>query len=633
MKKLLCLLLLSLLSLNILADNKTDLSVAAIPDSLKTNANGVVRYSTTEFEYKSEKTGVERHTMAITVFNKNGKGLANFVCSVDKFRELKRFSAELFDANGKSLRKFKLSDVSSTEWSSSLATDAKYYYLEPQSPSFPYTIRYEYEVYWKEGIFLFPPFIPQDNFQLSVEEAEYRLLLPTGMPFRSKALNMSATPESNEQNKVTTYSWKQQQLTAIDKEAFPPPLKSLVPILYLSPESFVYDKTPGTITDWNSYGAWIYSLMEGRDQLPADCINKVKELTRQAADTREKVKILYDYLAETTRYVSIQLGIGGYQPMPAAEVYKTGFGDCKALTYYLKSLLAAVDIPSNYVGIRLDEQEKRLFADYPGFHEINHVILQVPLATDTLWLECTNTNIPFGYIHDAIAGHDALEITQEGGRLCRLPDYPDSLNLEINQVEINILPDGSAQSKAYKQYHVKIYDSYFGFNRQQTKEQIDYLREEIALPNATISDLSVVENKTELPFFDINYSWQTSLYGTKTGNRLFLPTNPFRTGFNNFKKKERNLAINRWFGFKDDDNLLITLPDEYEIESLPQPVILETAFGTFTSLVLPTDQGIRITQSLLVRSGLYDPALYEEMSSFFSTINAAYNGRIVLRKK
>ena len=613
--------------------NTDNLSVSAIPDSLKKDAYSVVRFSNTIFDYKSEKIGVEKHSIAISVLDKKGKDLANFGCSGDKFRELSKFSAKLYDANGNLLRKFKLSDVVSTEYSSHLATDGKYYFFEAQTATFPFTIHYEYEISWKNGIFSFPIFIPQQTYSTSVETANYQLNLPQNLKIQIKALNITDKPIIVSNKETIQYTWEVKSLKAIESESFAPPQKEFVPMLYISPEKFIYDKIEGDITDWATYGKWMAGLQQGRNALPETFKNKIVSMTKDADSDYDKIKILYDYLGETTRYVSIQLGIGGFQPMFSAEVNKTGFGDCKALSFYLKSMLEVIDIPSNYVEIRSDRRNKQIFPDYATFYETNHAILQVPLGKDTLWLECTNPKVPFGYVHTNIAGHDAIEIKETGGQLCRLPDYPDSLNIDKNVAKVKLSLDGSATVEVSKEYGVKVYDSHFGFNLKKMNEQIDKLRREINLPNATVNSVQVTENKSPFPNFQINYNWETVLYGTKTGNRLFIPVNPFRSDYSWFKKKDRKHDIDVWEGFKDVDSIFISIPEAYEIESLPKPLFLSTAYGDFKAIALPKDDGIVVTQSFYFPTGRHKVSEYNEIRDFFDKINAAYNGKIILRKK
>lgn len=84
------------------------------------------------------------------------------------------------------------------------------------------------------------------------------------------------------------------------------------------------------------------------------------------------------------------------QPIAAADVNRTGFGDCKGLSNYMRAMLTELGIPSVYTVI--STTNRRLLADFASANQNNHVILQVPLPNDTLWLECTNPTLPLGYV-------------------------------------------------------------------------------------------------------------------------------------------------------------------------------------------------------------------------------------------
>ena len=98
---------------------------------------------------------------------------------------------------------------------------------------------------------------------------------------------------------------------AIKPEPASPPILDLVPLVFAVPEEFEYEKTRGSMRDWASYGAWQCGLLEGRARLPEALRAEVHRRTDGLATDREKIRALYDYLGESTRYVSIQLGIGG----------------------------------------------------------------------------------------------------------------------------------------------------------------------------------------------------------------------------------------------------------------------------------------------------------------------------------
>jgi hypothetical protein len=100
---------------------------------------------------------------------------------------------------------------------------------------------------------------------------------------------------------------------------------------HLPQQIFKLDNYKGDMSTWKGFGKFIYELSKGRDVLPDDIKQQVKSLTARASSDVEKIKILYDYLQKNTRYISIQLGLGGWQPFEATYVAKKGYGDCKAL--------------------------------------------------------------------------------------------------------------------------------------------------------------------------------------------------------------------------------------------------------------------------------------------------------------
>lgn len=617
------------------ADIRPELSSKLIPDSLKKNAYGVIRSESTVFTYKSETTGVKEYSQTLTVLDKKGKDLADFYYPGDKFHELSGFSAKLYDANGFLLNKYGMSDVKTSEWTDShtLADDVKRYFFSCDIPSYPFTIVYEYNINLKNGILGFPAYAPQDNHNLSVEQSTYTLRFPEGLVYHYKAFNLPEKPVQTIKKGIISLNWKVENLKAMESEPFEPDFEKITSLLLVSPINFSYDNVKGTISDWKTFGDWVYGLINDRNVLTDEAKLKIKDLTKDAKSDREKVKILYDYLGKTTRYVSIQLGIGGYQPILAAEVCKTGFGDCKALTNYLKSMLEVVGIKSNYTVIRLDKTDKLIYRDFPNFYQMNHVILQVPLPNDTLWLECTNPRTPFGFVHNGISGHDALVVNEDGGKIYRLPDYVDSLNVESFNAKIEVNGDGSAKSVTQKVCKIKAYDQYDWFPLAKPSEQADDLRGDLNIPTATLGTITFKENKEALPSMEINYSWSTPQYGTKTGNRLFLPVNPFRTTYEGLKKSNRKYDIVIANGYLDSDSIVIVLPADFVVETLPAPVEIKSMFGSFSSNVSIVGVTVVVKQKVFISSGSWDVSSYPDLVAFFEKISANYKSKIIVRKK
>jgi hypothetical protein len=285
-RKYILMLIFALTALKISAQNY---AIDNIPSELKKNANVVIRYKSTEFIYNDIKSATEKQTLVITVLNKQGDEMSNFVAYGDKFRTLKSFSGEIYDKDGKSVRKIKRSEIHETEYSQSLADDNKYYFLSPKTSYYPYTIKYEYEIAWKNGIISFPMFCPVDDYNTSLEKAVYTLSVPKGCEYLYKNVNIDIKPTVKTDKSFDIYEWTLSNFAAIKQEIFAPLLTDIFPLVYLSPKNFFYDNTAGNQDGWENYGKWQWSLLENRDILPPQLQNEITSLTN-GLTTLEKIK-------------------------------------------------------------------------------------------------------------------------------------------------------------------------------------------------------------------------------------------------------------------------------------------------------------------------------------------------------
>lgn len=599
---------------------------------LHSNAYSIVQDASTEIICTSPTNAVRKERKVIQILDEKGKAEASFACLCDQSTTLNKFSGEVQDSQGKVIRKIKKSELQITGYSSELATDNYFYYFNYTPPQYPITITYEWEMKCNDGLIVFPFFLPQGSYNQSVVQASYRIQTPAESPCLYHALHIDAkvnqqkTPEGAWLTEVNVKS-----LPAIRKEPYGPDMYDLLPRIIFVPEHFSWAGTQGSMKSWQTYGQWQYQLLEGRSELPPALKEELHKLTASCNNPYEKVAAIYQYLGKTTRYVSIQLGIGGLQPIPAANVHRTGFGDCKGLSNYMRAMLAEVGIPSYYTVI--STYHKKLLPDFASVNQMNHVILQVPLPGDTLWLECTNPDIPLGYIHHSIAGHDALTIKEDGGHLCRLPAYPDSLNRLLNRASVDLSAGGEAQIKVKQSSFLLQYEDNISLKNMESTKQIDALRSDISLQQATVSDIQLTELKSKEPQLDVSYTINTTQYGNRTGKRLFIPANIFHKSFptvDNKEKRTQDLQI--IYGYQDVDSICIHLPEGYEIESLPRTSQLNKDFGEFQSSIKCQDKDIHVTQRLLLRQGVYSPEVYAEFSAFMKEVASQYYSKIILRK-
>jgi hypothetical protein len=472
----------------------------------------------------------------------------------------------------------------------------------------------------------FPRFCPQTSYDVSVKKAVYRLTAPKGFAIRHALLNIDEKVKTSDDGKTITLELD--NLPALKKEPYARPLQERLPMAYFAPTDFIYYGTKGSLSSWDDYGKWEYSLINGSETLPEDIRKEIHQMTDGLKTDREKVEVLYHHLEKTTRYVAVLLGIGGQKPAPAAQVCKSGFGDCKGLSNYLRAMLKEVGIPSNYTTI--STTNRQLLKDFASVGQMNHVILQVPLHGDTLWLECTNPQLPMGYVHDDIAGHDAIEVSERGGRLVKLPVYADSTNLMKSILHINLTPGGAADMTIAQQYSNFQYENSIPMLKMDEKERQELLQRMIHTPQPVFSKIDIREDNAKM-LLDANI--RSNNYATLTGQRLFVPVCPIHRGYaipQTSETRQENIWLKA--GYLDDDEITITIPEGYAVEARPKNVQIEQPFGSFSSSIKIDGNTIRVHNRLLSRSGRFDKALFPQLSDFFRSVSNAYNQKIVLKK-
>lgn len=595
-------------------------------------AYSTIKEATTEVICTSltEYTDIKKRVVQIN--DEKGKDAIQFIGSCNKFRELKKFSGSIIDQQGNVIKKIKKSDLIRTEYSNEMASDDYYYYFNYVPPTYPITIVYEWEMKIEDGFINFPTFVPQEGYNQAVEKSLYKLTTPKDI---APIIHLSNIPQNavtkTENADFNIIEIALQNLSPIEPEPYAPSIKERIPHALIVPASFCYDGYNGEQTSWNKVGEWQYNLMEGLDELPAPLLEEVHKITSDCESTIDKVRAIYDYLARTTRYVSIQLGIGGLKPFSAEKVYQTGFGDCKALSNYARSMLAAINIPSYYTVI--STEDRKFITDFSSVSQGNHVILQVPLPTDTLWLECTNPKLPFGYVHQSIAGHDAMVVKPTGGELHTLPNYPDSLNAQNINALITINQDGNNTIKVKMSSHAFQYEDKSGIEKLPSNKKKDVLLSNLSIGKAEVSEIVFHEDKSPIPHSSFEYLINVSRYGKKTGKRLFIPTNVFHKQFaipNNKSNRTQPIQIN--YGYMDTDSITIKIPKGYEIEYIPQSTSINNNFGKLISTYTISNNEIHIVNSLLIKSGVYGKELFSQFIDFRKEIKKQYDAEIVLKQ-
>ena len=423
--------------------------VSAIPPALKENAKTVIRFYKQELEIKSEKSAVVNVTEVRTILNKNGEQDAFFKEQYDPMNKITSLKGKVYDEQGKQIKSLGAEDVQ--DYSSisnfSMYEDNRVKFLDPKNLTYPFTVEYTYEIDLKQTLFL--PAWSHASENTSYENSVFIVKVPAGYQLRYKEYNLPASVVKNTLDGKDVYTWSLSNLKARTDEPMASVSTPDYPLVKIRPINFAVGETHGSTGSWKELGMWVTTLTDKKDQLPEATVSKLKEITANCKTDFEKIKKVYEFMQSKTRYVSIQVGIGGWIPFDASVVDKCSYGDCKALSNYTKALLSAVGVKSYYALVNAGSENNSIDNSFPS-SQFNHAIVCVPLDKDTLWLECTNQRMPYGYNGDFTDDRDVLLVDGENSRLVHTRKYSAEENCinRFSRVVINNETTGESQVKA-----------------------------------------------------------------------------------------------------------------------------------------------------------------------------------------
>lgn len=609
-------------------------AVSNIPDSLKENARAVIREHDMEFRMTSLTRARLKERRVITILDKRGESLIDIYLHYDSFSSIRNVSGTLYDENGSKIRDLRKNEFTDRSNASSftLYADSRVTYTDIYSNRFPVTIEYEFEMDYRNAFFP-PHWFPQNTTGVSVQEATYTLHLPAGTEARHKFFNTEAlNPASHNLSDTQTAGnkWYVRNLKAIKVEPYMPPVQSLVPYALVALNDFSYGGYRGSMNTWNDFGRWIAELNKGKQKLPQATIDLVKEMVKDTDDPLEKARIVYEYVQERTRYVSINLGIGGLQPFDAETVDRTGYGDCKALSNYTQALLQEVGVKSYYSIIRSGSEGLETVPGFPA-NLFNHVIVCVPHGEDTLWLETTSKRYPAGYIGSGNSNRPVLMITEEGGILTRTPHFARQNSFRTREVEANLKTDGSVQAVSKSRFEGSTYEWRLPLMIQGQEAQKRYYLENLGVNAPVIDRIDLKEEKSRTPFIREEVSFETRQYASRAGNRLFFEPNLLAKGsFNPPSNIDRTHDLYLTNSPAQSDTVIWALPQGYTVAHVPPDVIEDSDFGYYEARYELLDNTLKFQTSFYTKRGQHSPERYPEFAEFFRKVFSIDRAQLVL---
>jgi transglutaminase-like putative cysteine protease len=480
-------------------------------------------------------------------------------------------------------------------------------------------------------------------------ELHFSLQLPAGWEYKTFWINY---PEVKPTQSGSQWDWAVSDVKAIRHEPEMPPIEGVagqMAVSYFPPGG----AAGNGVSSWLEMGKWYLNLTNGRRDASAEIKQQVATVTASAKTPLDKMKVLARFVQRDIRYVAIELGIGGYQPHPASEVFNHHYGDCKDKATLMSSMLSQIGIESFYVVIN-SERGSVIPATPPSVGGFDHVVLAIKLPDGTtdpslvavvqhprlgplLYFDPTNELTPFGEIGGYLQENYGLLVTPEGGELVELPKQAPAMNSIQRAGVLTLDLNGTLKGEVSEK---RIGDRAWSERerlRTVTKDadRIKPIEDLLAgslslfhISKATITNLTQTDQT-----FGFNYAFEAAGYAKNAGGLLLVRPRVLGVKSSGLleTKEPRKFPIEFEGPSHDTDIFDITIPDGLVVDDVPPPVDADYGFASYHAKTEVKGNVIHYSRTFEVKELSVPVAKADDLKKFYRIIAGDERNTVVLK--
>jgi Domain of Unknown Function with PDB structure (DUF3857)/Transglutaminase-like superfamily len=605
-------------------------------------ATAIVLLNDTDVTVLDSGDYIEHSREVLKVLRPDWRADRDLAVSLHSGEKINSIHAWTIDASG---RQFELKDkdcVEAAPFSYELYSDIHWRACPSAAPYPGSVVAFEYEVHRH-------PWFPEISFLLQdaspVIQESISLSLPAGWEYKDSWTETNAPQVS--QIGPNQWKWAISGLPAIDKEPQMPAVVVLAPKLDIA---YFRPGQRGALGSWNEIGRWYSTLTAQRRVLAPDIETKANALTQSKVDFDAKVRAITEFIQSEIRYVAIEIGIGGYQPHAAAEVFRERYGDCKDKVTLLSAMLQAANIRADYVII--NTHRGLVHPKLPSTTSFNHVIsaIEIPGEADTsryqaviaassgkhyIIFDPTDEYTPVGSLRSELQNTFALLVTDSGGELIRTPLLEPDANKIVRSGHFVLSAEGdlwgevnearSGDFATEERYRLRYRDQ-----QQQARDLEHWLGG--SLQGFTLNALRVEGAEQRETNLNLRYDLAVRRYAQEQGTLMLIRPSILKRRGVLIEKTVRRYPLELGDIGRQTDVYEIEIPLEYRVDDSPDAVNIDVGFASYKSKIAVEGEKLRYWREYVVRDLSVPPEKFNDWTRLQGAIGADESAAVVLKR-
>jgi hypothetical protein len=401
---------------------------------------------------------------------------------------------------------------------------------------------------------------------------------------------------------------------------------------------------------WKSIGEWYQSIAKDRLVATPEIAAKAKELTADRADFYDKAEAIAEFVQKQVRYFVIEMGIGGYQPHYAGDIFRNRYGDCKDKATLLTAMLSTVGIHGALVMV--DHRRGVIDPDAPsivGDHMIAAIEIPKGYSSPKLRSVVTAKNgrqylifdptwekTAFGQLEHNLQGGYGVLVEGSDSQIIQFPVLSPDLNTIRRTATFQLQPDGSLKGTVTEKRFGDLSENRRAlYISGDAKEQTQYLDRVLGqdFTTFTVSDFKVQNAESLNRDLTTSYSLTADRFGKSMGSLLMIRPRVLGSEGLRTDQKKRYVPINLSETMQEQDDYTIELPTGYAVDEIPDPVKLDLGFASYESSSSVKDNVLHYTRTYTIREVTLPADKYPDVQKLASVIATDEQNNAVLKKQ
>jgi hypothetical protein len=605
--------------------------------------NAVVLLEQTTYTVAPDGTATEHYRQVLKILRPQGRDQSTVTVRFDKDSKLLSFHVWSIDPAG---HEYAVKDKEILEFGypggGILYEDARYKVAKAPGADPGGIIAYEYEQqerpYINETTWFFQTSIPRLNQSFTLE-------LPPGYSYSTVWTRHEATKAVDLEHQ--RWLWELKETPAVDLRHI-----SLRPAAFALEGRMTvhYGPVSASSGTWKAIGEWYEPLAKDRLVATPEIAAKAQELTTGKIDFYDKAEAIAEFVQKQVRYFAIEMGIGGFQPHFASDIFRNRYGDCKDKATLLSSMLSTVGIHSALMMV--DHRRGVLDPGAPssvGDHMI--AAIEVPKGYSSpklrsvvtaktgrryLIFDPTWEKTAFGQIAHNLQGSYGLLLEGSDSEIVALPILSPDINTIHRKGIFQVQADGSLTGTiTEKRFGDVSEDRRELYTGGDAKEQSKFLDDLLGQDFTTfkVADFKVENIDTLNKDLTTTFSIAADGFGKKMGPLLMVRPRVLGSEELELDRENRTVPIDLQETLQATDDFDIALPAGYAVDEVPNPLKLDLGFASYESSTRVKENVLHYTRTYTVRQLTLPAEKYADVRKLADTIAADEESRAVLKKQ